>query len=146
MSQRKPKHYARKDSRSRCHFTTADGRQCTEPRSHYCIRHSSQKLRDLDLRPKVTAADIFGRYRKLTAASINHVLVQIMVEFANGRITHNQSSSLTQIAQLMLRNLKMARVRTNQPLAPWQAQANAILYAASGGSDFAEPPTGSFRS
>jgi hypothetical protein len=127
MSQQKTKPYARKNSRSRCHFTTADGRQCTEPRSHHCVRHSAEKLRDLDLRPKVSAADIFGHYRKLSTGAVARILTQTMVEFANGRITHNQASTLTRIAQLMLRNLKMGDVRTELPLDPWLAEVNTIL-------------------
>jgi hypothetical protein len=129
VSKAKSKPYARKNSRARCHFTTADGRQCTEPRSRYCLHHSSQKRRDADLEPKVTAADIFGRYQKLSSRAISHILTQVMVEFMNGRITHTQASALICIARLMLRNLENANraPSIDLPLAPWRAEAVGIL-------------------
>jgi hypothetical protein len=127
VSQPKSKHYARKNSRSRCHFTTADGRQCTEPRSQFCIRHSSEQLRDEDNRRKITVADIFGRHRKLTAGAITDILSQTMAALLEGRITHGQASALTQIARLMLRNLANGDLRTTLPLDPWLARANRIL-------------------
>lgn len=89
----------------------------------------SQKRRDEDSQPKITAAGIFGRHRKLTPAAVTHILTQTMVEFLNGRITHNQSAALTRIAQLMLRTLENAdtRPKLSLPLDSWCAEAAAIL-------------------
>lgn len=127
MSQPKTKPYARKDSRTRCHFATRDGRQCTEPRSHFCVHHSSMKNCQEENRPKVTVADIFGRHRRLSHAVVIRILTQSFVEYANGRITHNEAGAITHLAQAMLRTLKLGKVVTDLPLDLWRAEAAAIL-------------------
>lgn len=127
MSQRKKKPYARKDSRTRCHFASLDGRQCTEPRSHFCVHHSSMKNCQEENRPKVTVADIFGRYRRLSHTVVIRILTQSFVEFANGRITHNEAGAITRLAYAMLRSLKLGEVVTDLPLDVWRAEAADIL-------------------
>jgi hypothetical protein len=93
---------------SSCAFTSAHGRQCTMPRatsSEYCYHHD-RKLR-YSKEAEEAALEIFepisGNF--IPAHALTESLARLFARVADGRISPNQASAMSKVADVMLRSI-----------------------------------------
>jgi hypothetical protein len=93
---------------SSCAFTSAHGRQCTMPRatsSEYCYHHD-RKLR-YSKEAEQAALEIFqpisGNF--IPAHALTESLARLFARVADGRISPNQASAMSKVADVLLRSV-----------------------------------------